>query len=376
MDRDTWLKLAHQASTIRDVRPEKTERSVGEAMGYVREIEADGKGGIVRARTYFLVGSECRFTCSMCDLWKYTLEARQTPFGSLVSQVDSLHRAHDQGEAREGGGVVGGREWLKLYNAANFFDDWNVSSEERVAIANRCKHFDRVVVENHAAMLQTGRVRDEVLRFRDSLVGELEIALGLETIEPESMRILNKGLRLEQFQSAVEFLRGEGVHCRAFVLLGPPGVLAGESVYWAKSACAMAVAWGVERCCVIPTRGGNGWLDLGRRHGYWSPPSRSELERVQEELLRDNETALVGEVDVCRETGGKIESHRTAPFCVQPVYTVDLWDWDLLDRGNCESSACHSIRRERMSQMNMQQRWISWGNRQSCHCGESERNHD
>ena len=381
MDRDAWIRSALQSSEIRKLRPKKPSRHIGESMGYVRELEADGLGGVVNARTYFLVGSECRFTCSMCDLWKYTLEDRQTPKGSLVSQVHALHREFGKRYGGRAGferfecnaiGVSGAsREWLKLYNAANFFDNWNVPSEERLAIAQQCMDFERVVVENHAAMFQSRGVRDEVLRFRDRLVGELEIALGLETIEPESMRILNKGMRLDQFQDAVEFLVREGVHTRAFVLLGPPGVALGESVRWAKAACTQAVLWGVERCCVIPTRGGTGWLDLGKRLGYWKPPTRFELEQVLEVLQ------LEGEFGEGRES--KVEAMRKlqvgSPVRVRPVYTVDLWDWDLLDRGNCESTVCHLIRKERLSQMNLQQRCIPWANLQSCRCGGVEVKH-
>lgn len=390
MDRDIWLKSALKTSEIRKLRPQKSSRHVGESMGYVRELEADGLGGVVIARTYFLVGSECRFSCSMCDLWKYTLETRKTPVGSLVSQVDALHRdsvhrtdggeVFERNEGNEAGGWGGKREWLKLYNAANFFDEWNVPSEERLAIVQRCGGFERVVVENHAAMFQSRYVRDEVLRFRDRLEGELEIALGLETIESESMRILNKGMRLEQFQDAIEFLQREGVHSRAFVLLGPPGVPEGESVRWAKATCVQAVAWGVERCCVIPTRRGNGWLDQGERLGYWKPPTQLELEQVLEGLLTESrdgpteekstEEKSVGEYPGQesqgeeRECGGKLQVG--SPDRVRPVYTVDLWDWDLLDRSSGESSAWHSIRRERLLQMNLQQRWIPWANLQSC----------
>lgn len=402
MDRDTWLRSALKTSEVRKLRPQKPIRRVGESMGFVRELEADGLGGVVIARTYFLVGSECRFTCSMCDLWKYTLETRKTPEGSLVSQVDALHREYglrtagyegcERYDGSTAGGFGGRQEWLKLYNAANFFDHWNVSSEERLAIAQRCGGFERVVVENHAALFQSRAVRDEVLRFRDRLDGELEIALGLETIESESMRILNKGMRLEQFQGAVEFLMREGVHSRAFVLLGPAGVPVGESVRWAKATCEQAVAWGVERCCVIPTRGGNGWLDQGERLGYWKPPTRLELEQVLEGLFiesgdglgeeyrgkesqgKERDSGGAGECVGSGECGGKLQVGP--PDSVRPVYTVDLWDWDLLERGNCKSSACHSIRRERLLQMNLQQRWISWANPQSCRCGGVEVRHD
>ena len=131
--KDDGLKSAHGsnlATVIRRVRPAKPLRRVGESMGFVQEDEPDGQGGVVATRTYFLVGSECRFSCSMCDLWKYTLDDSVTPLGSLVAQIDALEQqcSSVQRQGFEGASETG-KEWLKLYNAANFFDERNVACQ-------------------------------------------------------------------------------------------------------------------------------------------------------------------------------------------------------------------------------------------------------
>jgi radical SAM enzyme (TIGR01210 family) len=197
-------------------------------MGWAQELEPDGHGNLISALTYFLLGSECRFSCSMCDLWKYTLDAKKTPVGSLTLQIENLHRriAHESPNRNP-------REWLKLYNASNFFDPANVDPSEHATIAQWCRGFERVIVENHAALLARQNIRDSVLRFRDLLDGELEIAMGLETIDPQGRKWLNKSMSLDQFAKAVEFLGTEAIHVRAFVLLQPLGTPLADSVDWA-----------------------------------------------------------------------------------------------------------------------------------------------
>ena len=50
---------------------------------------------------------------------------------------------------------------------------------------------DRVIVESHPAFL-AGTHGDRCLRFRDRLSGRLEVAIGLETADPEVLARLNK----------------------------------------------------------------------------------------------------------------------------------------------------------------------------------------
>lgn len=367
------LNSAHgskPATDIRRVRPAKPVRRAGESMGFVREDEPDGQGGVVATRTYFLVGSECRFSCSMCDLWKYTLEDSVTPLGSLVAQIDALEQQCSSVQQKEfAGASETGKEWLKLYNAANFFDERNVASLEREWISERCAKYSRVIVENHAALFQSKSVQQETLRFRDRLKGELEVALGLETIDPNGMKLLNKSMRLDQFEAAIDFLRREGIHSRAFVLLGPPGTEANEQKDWVLKACSQATRWGVGRSCVIPTRKGNGWTDLQFANGGWVPPKADDLEDVLDELLLSR----------------AIEP-QSPPLTsvVRPVYTVDLWDWELLagpctrrassehptDRyTSCEVS-CRTVRKHRLERMNLLQDILPRVNGGKCLCPE------
>ena len=326
---------------VRRFRPAKPLRTAGESMGWTSEQEPDGFGGLVSCRTYFLVGSECRFTCSMCDLWKYTLREPNTPLGSLAVQIQTLH---DQVSME--GQPAASPEWIKLYNASNFFDPANVPPDEFDSIAKLCNGFQRVVVENHASLLSSKKTQDSACRFRDLIDGQLEVAMGLETIDPNGIKWLNKSMSLDQFEQAVEFLINEEILVRSFVLLQPLGTQIDESVEWAFKSCRHAAAWGSQRVSLIPTRGGNGFVESVAKELHWKPPTARQLECAFEALLGSS------------KANGFRESRSS-------IYTVDLWDWKTL-AGTCD--ACSQPRLDRLERMNHQQKLIDRNQPPDCNC--------
>jgi len=329
------------SSKIRRLRPAKPVRIAGESMGWTSEQEPDGLGGLVSCRTYFLVGSECRFTCSMCDLWKYTLRETNTPLGSLAVQIQSLHNQVSFEEQ-----PAASPEWIKLYNASNFFDPANIHPDEYDSIAKLCNGFQRVVVENHASLLSSKKTQDSVCRFRDLIDGQLEVAMGLETIDPNGIKWLNKSMSLDQFEQAVEFLIHEEILVRSFVLLQPLGTPIDESVEWAVKSCQQASSWGAQRVSLIPTRKGNGFVESVSNELTWKPPTARQLESAFEALLGSSQANEFGE-------------SRSS------IYTVDLWDWKTL-AGTC--AACSQLRLDRLERMNHRQELIERNQPPGCKC--------
>jgi len=329
------------SSKIRRLRPAKPVRIAGESMGWTSEQEPDGLGGLVSCRTYFLVGSECRFTCSMCDLWKYTLREPNTPVGSLSLQIESLHQKvlKERTQSAE-------PEWIKLYNASNFFDPANVPLDEYGSIAKLCKPFQRVIVENHASLLSSKKTQESVCRFRDLIDGQLEVAMGLETIDPNGIKWLNKSMSLDQFEQAVEFLIHEEILVRSFVLLQPLGTQIDESVEWAIQSCLQASSWGSQRVSLIPTRSGNGFVESVSKELTWKPPTARQLESAFEALLGSSQA-------------NGFEQSRSS------IFTVDLWDWKTL-AGTC--AACSQLRLDRLERMNHRQELIERNQPPGCKC--------
>jgi radical SAM enzyme (TIGR01210 family) len=266
----------------------------------VLEEERRPGGQIERALTVFLAGAECPFTCSFCDLWRWTING-PTPPGALTRQLHRVLQTVDE--------PVPDR--LKLYNASNFFDRRAVPPEDVDGIARLAAPFAAVTVESHA-----NTIGPRTVGFARQLAGRLEVAVGLETIHPAAAAHLNKRLDLARFDRAAGFLSENGVDLRVFVLLGAPYVPAGESVAWTVRTVEYAVERGASLVSIIPVRGGNGELERLQALGHFASPTLSQLEAA---------------LDRCVS-------------CTPTVVTADLWDVERLP-------ACEHCRSERIARL-------------------------
>lgn len=249
----------------------------------------------------------------MCDLWRHTTLAKGPP-GSISAQV-----AHAlQSESAKGA------HWLKLYNAGSFFDAGAIPTSEHPGIAALCHSFQRVIVENHPKL-----VGDRVERFQSLLrPAELEIAMGLETCHPQVLARLNKGMSLDDFRRAAEWIRSRGIRLRAFVLIQPPFLISeAEALDWACRTIEFAWNSGVQVVSLIPTRGGNGAMDELAKRGHFLPPSLG----IMEAAFRHG-----------------IASSRG-------LVLMDLWN---VDAPGPLQSTDTTIHRQRLEAMNLAQQWI------------------
>jgi len=312
-----------QIETLRSVKAVLNPRR---AIGVIREIEAtgsaNGAGIFVRlppatadVLSLFLTGAECVFRCVMCDLWKHTLD-HPTEIGAIAEQVRHAIATGPPCRASS----PQSSKWIKLYNSSNFFDPRCVPREDWDDIAAATLAFDRVIVENHPNL-----VGKEVAQFASLISGQLEVAMGLETVFEPSLRLLNKQMTLDDFQRASQRLLADGCDLRAFVLIQPPGMLALDSVQWALASFQFAQQCGARHVSLIPTRGGNGIMESLAQHGKFEPPNAQCVEDCFDQAI-----ALAGST----------------------VVTVDLWDFDRLS-GLCDR--CRGWRRTRLDEMNLTQ---------------------
>ena len=231
---------------------------------YFVEDERSADGVVVPIATVFITNKECPFRCVMCDLWRNTL-TESVPAGAIPVQIDhALLRLPAASQ-------------LKLYNSGSFFDPHAIPMQDYAAIAQRANRFDQLIVENHPAL--TG---DACLRFRDLLECGLEVAMGLETAHPEVLARLNKRMTLDQFSTAADFLRRNGIDLRVFILVQPPYLPAAEALHWAERSLDFAMEQGATAAVLIPTRGGNGAMEELMASGQFEPPSLEALEAAME----------------------------------------------------------------------------------------------
>ena len=332
-------------------RPPKQPLDPWRPYAYLVELERTASGRVEDVATVFLTNQECPFRCTMCDLWKYTLDER-VPVGAIPAQID--HALEQLSSAKH----------LKLYNAGNFFDAQAIPSEDHDAIAARVSHFETIIVENHPRLTD-----DRCVKFRDLLsssfnrVGHalwdcgpviesrgawptrlndgprLEIALGLETIHPDILPRLNKRMTVEDFDRATRFLCDHDIDVRTFLLLKPPGLNEREGIEWCLNSIHHAFDVGATVCSVIPTRAGNGIMDRLVSAGEFVAPTIHSMEEV---LQRGIELALAG------STANRV--------------FIDLWDAEKF----CDCPRCGPARITRLRRMNLSQQIEP---RVECGCG-------
>ena len=312
-------------------RPARAAVAADRPHAFFVEAERSDAGEIVSVATIFLTNRECPWRCLMCDLWKHTLE-ESVPPGALPAQIDFA-----LGELQRTRGEP--LRQVKLYNSGSFFDRGAIPLSDHLAIAERLRGFERVIVECHPAL-----VNDAVVRFRDlldevgrassltrtgkmpvlhSLRPKLEVAMGLETIHPDVLPRLNKRMTTEQFATAADFLRRHDIALRSFVLVKPPFLDEAEALLWAQRSTEFAFDCGASVVSLIPVRPGNGALDELAAQGHFSPPELTTLERAAEH---------------------GVASRRGRVF-------ADTWDLEQFSR--CPH--CFAARRERLNKMNLAQ---------------------
>lgn len=288
-------------------RPVRNTVDARRPYAFLVEPEYSAAGRVEDVATIFLTNRECPFRCLMCDLWKNTT-TESVAIGAIPGQIDyALAR-------------LPAAEHVKLYNSGNFFDHKAIPPEDYAAIVERVARFKTVIVENHPRLCG-----GDVPRFHDLLPAELEVAMGLETVQSEALEALNKRMTVDDFDRAVEFLLGAGVSVRAFILLKPPGMDEEEGIEWALRSIEHAFAIGVRCCSVIPTRAGNGIMERFQEQGLFAPPTLSSLEAVFDAALG-------------------LAAGRERVF-------VDLWDVERF--AECEK--CVGLRKERLQRMNLGQ---------------------
>lgn len=298
-ERDQWILSR---------RPHRNQVDPQYPHAFLVEEELAASGQVVATATIFLTNRECPWRCLMCDLWKNT-RTETVPLGAIPAQIGY---ALNELAARDGFKPL---RQIKLYNSGSFFDARAIPRADYPAIAQRTAGFERVIVECHPAL-----IGDPVLRFRDLMAGKLEVAMGLETAHPEVLARLNKRMTLDQFARSADFLRRNDIALRAFILVKPPFLDEAEALEWARRSIDFAFDCGATVASLIPTRPGNGALEMLAANGEFSPPKLSTLE----------EAAAYG-----------VSLRRGRVF-------ADLWDLEAFS----DCTGCFVARRERLRRVN------------------------
>jgi len=310
------IHFMHDNREIEKLRSQKNFLNPDIPYHFLHEQEPGPGGDLQRVNTIFLSSKECSFKCLMCDLWKNTLNEPAHP-GAVLKQIDyALAR-------------LPAADVIKLYNNGNFFDKKAIPPADYPGIIERLRPYSRVIVENHPKLCD-----EACLQFNDRLNGALEIGMGLETIHPDVLPKLNKQMTAGDFSRATKFLRSNNIDVRAFILLNPPYLTnKAENIRWVHKTVQFAFDCGVQSCSIIPTRPGNGVMELLYEQGHYMPPSLETLEEVFENALRLNAGRVFADV------------------------------WDIAFLSHCPD--CFEARKRRLEAMNSDQKFYP---RITCNC--------
>ncbi len=195
--------------------------------------------------------------CSMCGYAKDTLGRSATP-EELAAQLAALLR-----EYRD-------EPYVKFYTSGSFLDDREVdpASRERIvsAFSGRAR---RLLFETLPEFVTPERVGP----LRDRFAGDLEIALGLESADPEILgRFVTKGSPPADYFAAFDRARALGAHPKAYLLLKPPYLTEGESIEDVVRS-VRAAAPRVDAISINPVHIQNGTVvEHLYRRGRYRPP--------------------------------------------------------------------------------------------------------
>ncbi len=214
----------------------KNKVNPSEAYGVFTEDELTRSGAIEPHNIILTTNKECPFKCVMCDLWQNTLDERVAD-GVVAKQVkDAL-------------ASLPIAKHLKLYNAGSFFDRQSIPKQDTFQIADMIEDFETLIVEAHPKI-----IGKSCFEYSEYLKPQLDVALGLETVDPDVLPKLNKSMTLDDFKKATEDLLSHDIFVRAFVLLRTPWHSEEEGAYWAKESIDFAHSIGVECISIIPLR--------------------------------------------------------------------------------------------------------------------------
>ena len=241
----------------------RTARDPARPYAHFVERERSADGRVEDVAAVFLTNKECPFRCLMCDLWKNATPER-VPDGAVAGQVEwALAQLPDTPH-------------VKLYNGGSFFDAQAIPEPDVARIAALLPGKRSVIVECHPNL-----VGERCLAFAEAIApARLEVAMGLETVDPDVLPLIKPSMSLDDFARAARLLMENGIAVRAFALLGPPGQRGAARVHWAQRSLDYAFSLGVECCVVIPVRAGNGIMDMLQRQGVYEKPKLAELQSV------------------------------------------------------------------------------------------------
>ena len=217
------------------------------------------KGKRVKARVLILDTKGCYWAlknggCTMCGYVHNPHKPEKTPSEQFEENV------------------VDGTRYVKVFNSGSFFDDSEISKDERKRIFSiaRDKGVEKLLIETRPEFI-TPRVSDEISTTSSDM--DVTVAIGLESASDfVRINMINKGFLFSHYTRAVKMLKEAGARVKTYLLLKPPFMSEKEAYLDALSSIEATLSLSDE-ISINPVNIQSGTLvnDLFRR-GYYRPP--------------------------------------------------------------------------------------------------------
>lgn len=261
--------------------------------------------------------------CSMCGY------ARDTLGRSATSEELGL-------QLREALSRYRGEPYVKVYTSGSFLDDREVDPDSRTRLlAGFDGRARRLLFETLPEF-----VTDESLApLRDVFGGDLEVALGLESTQPQVLqRLVNKGSTPAEYLAAASHVRTRGFSPKAYLLLKPPYLSEGEAIRDVLESVRLA-APAFDTLSVNPVHIQNGTVveHLYRRRQYRPPWLWSVVEVLRRGSRERGTSRLVSFPTAGGLPRGPHNCGRCDHAVLEAIETASLdQEFENLDRLSCE----------------------------------------
>ncbi|HEV2165649.1 MAG TPA: archaeosine biosynthesis radical SAM protein RaSEA [Thermoplasmata archaeon] len=153
--------------------------------------------------------------CSMCGYSRDTL-GRAATSDELASQISEARSAYR------------GEPYVKVYTSGSFLDDREVDPASRLALVSAFRDGARRFLFETLPEFATP---EALSPLSEAFPGQLEVAMGLESADPEVLRrFVNKGSPPQEYLEAADRVRALGIPTKAYLLLKPPYLSEREAV--------------------------------------------------------------------------------------------------------------------------------------------------
>ncbi len=211
------------ASVARSIAQDRRPPPAGTASAsqYVNQWTEAEALGTERVRAFVLIlrTRGCYWAdvkgCSMCGYAKDTLGRSATP-EELGRQLEAALQ------------VYHGEPYVKIYTSGSFLDDREVDPDSRQRLVEAFSGRARRLLFETLPEFATAEALNPL---RKAFSGEIEVALGLESTQPEVLlRYVNKNSPPEAYLDAADRVHGLGLRAKGYLLLKPPYLTERESI--------------------------------------------------------------------------------------------------------------------------------------------------